>query len=75
MATGLRTKIQDRSRKATVAGGVSTVVMSAEQMWKNKREKQRQDIDELKAGTLSGNDVSWFAGGVARRAKIIGSLF
>ena len=75
MATGLRTKKLSRSRKATVTRGVRTVVLSEEEMWKNKRERQRQDIEGLKDGTLSGNNVSWFSGGVARRAKIIGSIF
>ena len=52
-----------------------TVVMSAEDMWKYKRENQRRDIDGLKSGTVSSDDVNWFAGGIARRAKLIGSLF
>jgi len=49
--------------------------MSAEDMWKYKRENQRRDIDGLKSGTVSSDDVNWFAGGIARRAKLIGSLF
>lgn len=75
MKTGLPAKKLSRSRKATEAGGVRTVVISEEEMWKSKREKQLQDIEGLKDGTLSPDDVNWFAGGVARRAKIIGSLF
>lgn len=76
MAIELRTKKLSRSRKATVtADGVRTVFMSPKEMWKYKRENQRSDIQGLKDGTLSSDDVSWFSGDVARRAKIIDSLF
>ena len=75
MTTGLRAKKLRHSRKVTVPEGVRTVVMSAEEIWKYKRENQRKDIAGLQDGTLSGSDVSWFSGGVARRAKIIGSIF
>lgn len=75
MGTELRTKKLSRSWKVTGTGdGVLTVVMSAEEMWKYKREKQREDIEGLKNGTLSPDDANWFSGGLARRAKIIGYL-
>lgn len=53
MGTELRTKKLSRSWKVTGTGdGVLTVVMSAEEMWKYKREKQREDIEGLKNGNL-----------------------
>ena len=76
MTAEIRTNQLHRSRKVTSVGAVAcTVVISAEDMWKNKRENQRRDIEGLKAGTMSSDDVNWFAGGIAHRAKLIGSLF
>ena len=51
------------------------VTMDASDMWREKRERQRQDMAALESGELSSEDVNWFAGGIARKAKIIGPLF
>jgi hypothetical protein len=43
-------------------------------MWRHKRDNQRRDIEGLKTGELTSDDVNWFAGGIARKAKLGGSL-
>lgn len=53
---------------------VQKLNMPADEMWKCKRERQRADIEGLKSGALTADDVSWFAGEIARNARIIGSL-
>lgn len=76
MTTEIRTNQLRRSRKVIGMGGAArTIVLSAEDIWNYKRENQRRDIESLKAGTMSSDDVNWFAGGIARRAKLSGSLF
>ena len=64
------------SRKAvSAAGAVRVVTMAASEMWSYKRKNQRRDIAGLNSGELTHDDVNWFSGGVARNAKVIGSLF
>jgi hypothetical protein len=76
MATEIRVNQLRRSRKVVGAGvAARTIVLSAEDIWKYKRENQRRDIEGLMAGTVSSDDVNWFAGGIARKAKLVGSLF
>ena len=53
---------------------VRKLTMPADEMWKCKRERQRADIEGLKSGALTADAVSWFAGGIARNARIVGSL-
>lgn len=43
-------------------------------MWAEKRARQAVDIARLESHELDIDDVSWFAGGVARSAKIRGDL-
>ena len=76
MSNQLRAKETSNSRKAAVAGKtVRVVALAASEMWRYKRENQRRDIADLKSGALVHDDVNWFSGGVARKAKVIGSLF
>jgi hypothetical protein len=71
----VRAKKVSSSRKAVSAvGDVRAVVMAESEMWASKRKNQRRDIAGLNSGELSNDDVNWFAGGVARKAKVIGSL-
>lgn len=44
------------------------------EMWKDKRRRQAADFQGLQTGELTSDDVNWFAGGVARNAKINGDL-
>lgn len=64
----LQKALRERARTLRV------VTLSESQMWAQKRSRQRSDLDALDKGLLSNNDVNWFASGVARRAKILGSL-
>ncbi|MBK1683113.1 hypothetical protein [Rhodoferax fermentans] len=76
MSTKIRTNHDQKSQVTVVKdAAVRTLVMCSADMWEQKRANQRQDIEGLKAGTVSSNEVNWFAGGVARRAKLIGSIF
>lgn len=70
-----RAKKVSSSRKAvSVVGDVRVVTLAESEMWASKRKNQRRDIAGLNSGELSNDDVNWFAGGVARKAKVIGSL-
>lgn len=51
------------------------VALAASEIWRFKRENQRRDIAGLKSGALAHDDANWFSGGVARKAKVIDSLF
>ena len=76
MSNQLRAKKASSSRKAASGDeAVREVTLDASEMWRYKRENQRRDIEGLKSGVLTPDNVSWFSGGVARRAKVIGSLF
>jgi hypothetical protein len=45
-----------------------------DEMWREKRARQAADLAGLHSGELSNDDVNWFAGGIARNAKIVGDL-
>jgi len=45
------------------------------EMWAEKRERQAADLAGFASGELSADDVNWFAGGVARNAKVLTSHF
>jgi hypothetical protein len=76
MSDQVRAKETSNSRKAAAAGKTVRVgALAASELWCYKRENQRRDIAGLKSGALAHDDVNWFSGGVARKAKVIGSLF
>lgn len=68
-----QTRLKKAVRQRLKRMGV--ILMTEEDMWRYKRESQRRDIAALIAGTMSDADVNWFAGGIARYAKILGQLF
>ena len=45
------------------------------EMWAEKRARQAADLAGLQSGALTPDDLNWFAGGIARNAKIKGDLF
>ena len=61
----LRTK--DSPRRAHEA--------SEEDLWVFKRERQLRDIENVRAGRVSGARMSWFAGGRARAAKVVNAPY
>jgi hypothetical protein len=76
MSNQLLAKETSSSRKAASAvKHVRVVTLAASEIWRYKRENQRRDIEGLKSGALTHDDVNWFSGGVARKATVIGSLF
>jgi len=76
MSNHVRVKETSSSRKVASAGrAVRVVTLAASEIWHYKRENQRRDIAGLNSGALAHDDVNWFSGGVARNAKVIGSLF
>jgi len=48
---------------------------SAEATWRPKREQQRQDLDDLRAGQSDENQTSWFSGGRARSCSLVDSPY
>ena len=46
-----------------------------EDLWKFKRERQRADIARVKSGATSAEQLSWFSGGSARKARLVNSPF
>jgi len=54
---------------------VRVVALATSEIWRYKHENQRRDIAGLKSSALAHDDVNWFSGGVARKAKVVGSLF
>jgi len=50
-------------------------VASAEEIWKFKRALQANDIANVRSGRLSGEQLNWFAGGLARQSRLVNSPF
>lgn len=44
-------------------------------LWDFKRARQRSDMEATQAGRLSFDQLSWFSGGRARRAKLVNSPY
>ena len=53
---------------------IDVISASVAEMWAAKRARQAADIAGLNSGELTADDVNWFAGGIARKAKV-GPLF
>lgn len=51
-----------------------TLRRHVDEMWREKHARQAADLAGLRSGELSNDDVNWFAGGIARNAKVIGDL-
>ena len=76
MATLVRRSQSDQSSRVFDGNrAADAITLSASDLWKNKREFQRMDIEGLESGRLTFDDVAWFAGGVTRNAKLDGTLF
>jgi len=49
---------------------------AAEQdLWAYKRKRQARDLRSVQSGRLSGDALSWFAGGKAKAAKLVNSPY
>lgn len=48
---------------------------SEQDPWSFKRKLQAQDLQNARKGRLASSDLSWFAGGKARSAKLVKSPY
>lgn len=69
--TGLANLLKADDAKAAT----HTEAAPAEDLWKFKRERQRADIARVKSGATSTEQMNWFSGGRARKAKLVNSPF
>ncbi len=69
--TGLAELLQTNGENAVT----HTESASAEELWKFKRDRQRADFASVKSGATSTDQMNWFAGGRARKAKLVNSPF
>lgn len=69
--TGLAELLQTNGKNAAT----HTESASAEELWKFKRKRQRADIASVKSGAVRTEQMNWFAGGMARKAKLVDSPF
>jgi len=44
-------------------------------LWAFKRSRQALDLENVRSGRLSGDQLSWFAGGKARNLRLIDSPY
>ena len=49
--------------------------LSVSELWAFKRANQRRDHELVESGKVSGERMSWFAGGRARAARIFNSPY
>jgi len=49
--------------------------VSEKQLWAQKRDQQKRDIEALKTGQATENDMSWFSGGRARACRLVDSPY
>ena len=76
MATKVRRNQSHQSNRVADGNTAADILtMASSDLWKNKRELQRMDIDGLECGRLTIDDMAWFGGGVTRKAKLVGTLF
>lgn len=57
------------------AGSTKDADRGDAKLWEFKRERQRADFEQARAGTLSQDQLSWFPGDTARDLKIIDSPY
>ncbi len=50
-------------------------VLPERELWAHKRERQARDLNNVHTGKLSNDDMSWFAGGKAKAAKLVNSVY
>jgi transcriptional regulator with XRE-family HTH domain len=50
-------------------------VLPERELWAHKRERQARDLHNVHTGKLSNDDMSWFAGGKAKAAKLVNSVY
>ncbi|MEJ8854444.1 hypothetical protein WKW79_07685 [Variovorax robiniae] len=46
-----------------------------QQLWQFKRANQARDLENVRAGRIPGERMSWFSGGRAKAAKLIDSPY
>ena len=56
-------------------GGVQVTTMPEAQMWAEKRARQERDLEAVRSGKVSGQQMSWFSDGWARTAKLVDSPY
>ena len=75
-ASGLAvTGLADLLKSADEKSAMHIEAASAEDLWKFKRERQRADIARVKSGAASTQEMNWFSGGRARKAKLVNSPY
>ena len=61
-----------RSRSAARRDAVDA---AAQDLWAFKRKLQARDLHHVRAGRLSGSQLSWFSGGKAKAARLVNSPY
>jgi hypothetical protein len=56
-------------------GRLSSKIVPAEQMWAEKRAKQRTDMDNVRSGKVPGMAMGWFSAKRIRQVKILDSPY
>ncbi|WP_047193716.1 TA system antitoxin ParD family protein [Caldimonas brevitalea] len=57
------------------ASSASLSPASEQELWSFKRAQQSQDLEAVTARRASNDQMSWFAGGKAKAAKLVGSPY
>ncbi len=57
------------------AAPVVTTAMPEEHMWAEKRARQERDLQAVRSGRADGQQMSWFADGWAKTAKLVDSPY
>lgn len=50
-------------------------VVTEHELWAFKRKLQARDLRHVRAGRLSGSQLSWFSGGKAKAARLVNSPY
>jgi ribosomal protein L19E len=59
----------------TTRPATRTAVVPEQEMWAHKRKQQRRDLENLRAGRLTEEEMSWFSGGRARACRLLNSPY
>lgn len=69
----------DRSRRASGTGArgsaARTTFASEQELWAHKRQQQRWDMESLRTGRATEDQMSWFSGGRARACRLVNSPY
>jgi len=63
------------SATATSDSDAIVVEVSEDELWSDKRARQAKDLEMIRSGLATNDQMSWFSGGLAKTAKAVNSPY